>query len=256
MAGVLVLLFAYYRGFSYLRIFDAFITLVGIINTIVGQLVVFFVVLFYAYFMVAMLMVRLDNTDNLNLRFQEVYYWVFLGSVEGEAFDIEFSYVAIVVGSLFLTIVMLNILIAYLSNLFSRLGDQQKVNTLRQKALLILDFEMFARLFRFHVYGIPKLAERFDDLFTEYSLSNRELQLTEVTLFYTPFNYFVCIINNNQSTSQQRKYIRSSHTSKQPNTALSSGRPTARNSRKKRKTFTKKSKTSKKQAKNCLVWSS
>jgi hypothetical protein len=148
----------------------------------VGQLVVFFIVLFYAYFMIAMLMIRLDNSDNFNIRFQEVYYWVFLGSVEGEAFDIEFSYISIVIGSVFLTIVMLNILIAYLSNLFSRLEDQQKVNSLRQKALLILDFEMFARLFKFHIFGIPKLAEKYEDLVSYHEMNNTELILPEVLI--------------------------------------------------------------------------
>ena len=180
MVGVLVLILIYYRGFSFLRIFDTFITLVGIINTIIRQLIVFFVVLFYAYFTIAMLMIKLDNSNKLSLRFQDVYYWVFLGSVEGEAFDVEFSYLAIVFGSLFITIVMLNILIAYLSNLFSRLEDQQKVNSLRQKALLILDFELFARLFRYRFTGITSLIQKYDDLLSEHELTNQELSLQQV----------------------------------------------------------------------------
>jgi hypothetical protein len=141
-------------------------------------------ILFYAYFTVAMLMIKLDNSDKLSLRFQDVYYWVFLGSVEGEAFDVEFSYLAIVFGSLFITIVMLNILIAYLSNLFSRLEDQQKVNSLRQKALLILDFELFARLFKYRFTGITSLVQQYDDLISEHILLNKELKLNEVRIHF------------------------------------------------------------------------
>lgn len=181
VVGVVVLTLIFYRGFSLLRIFDAFITLVGIINIIIFRLLAFFGILLYAYFAVGLLMLKLDNADRASLRFQDVYYWVFLGSVEGEAFDVEFSYLAIVFGSLFITIVMLNILIAFLSNLFSRLEDQQKVNSLRQKALLVLDFELFARLFRFRLSGLTGLATARDALFAEHALTDKELHLAEVS---------------------------------------------------------------------------
>lgn len=180
VVGVVVLILVFYRGFSLLRIFDTFITLVGIINIIIFRLLAFFGILLYSYFTIAILMIKLDNSNNLSLRFQDVYYWVFLGSVEGEAFDVEFSYLAIVFGSLFITIVMLNILIAFLSNLFSRLEDQQKVDSLRQKAFLVLDFELFARLFRFRMTGVTTLAQTYDDLVSEHALTNQDLILPKV----------------------------------------------------------------------------
>ena len=46
------------------------------------------------------------------------------------------------------TIILLNILIAFLSNEFSRMEDQQQINTLKKKASLILDVELIFKLFR------------------------------------------------------------------------------------------------------------
>ena len=139
----------YYRGFSLFRIFDPFTTLVGMINTIITKLVIFFVILFYAYFMVVVMMLKLDKGQNVVNHFQNVYFWMILGGVEGEHFEIKSSYFPIIFGSLYITIVLLNILIAFLSNVFSRLEDQQKVSALREKAYMILDFELAARLFKF-----------------------------------------------------------------------------------------------------------
>lgn len=47
-----------------------------------------------------------------------------------------------------MTVVLLNILIALLSNVFSRLEEQQQLISLKDKADMILEFEMIVRLFR------------------------------------------------------------------------------------------------------------
>lgn len=183
IVGVFVLILVYYRGFGFLRIFDTFTTLVGMINTIIKELIVFFSILFYAYFMVVILMIKLDNSNNFWLRFQDVYYWVLLGGIEGDAFDIRFSFIAIIFGSLFITIVLLNILIAYLSNLFSRLEDQQKMNGLREKAFLILDFEMMVRLFKYLMTGTISLDRRLDDLKNEALFNAKEIDYSKVVFY-------------------------------------------------------------------------
>lgn len=187
IVGVFVIILTYYRGFSFLRIFDTFITLVGMINIIIRQLLSFFVILGYAYFTVSMLVIKMDNSNKIGLRFQDVFTWVLFGSVEDVAFDVQFSYIAIVFSALFITIVLLNILIAYLSNLFSRLEDQQKVSSLKEKAILILDFELIARFFRFSLFGTPKLVGHRDDIVSHHVLNNKEFYLKDVT--------FINIIN-------------------------------------------------------------
>jgi hypothetical protein len=178
--GILVLVLVYYRGFGFLRIFDTFTTLVGMINKIISELIVFFAVLFYAYFTIVVLMLKLDSTDNFNLRFQDVYYWVFLGGVEGDAFDIKFSHIPVIYGTLIITIVLLNILIAYLSNLFSRLEDQQRVNGLKERAFLILDFELMVRLFKYIVTGVISLEKKKDEYQSRQIMLSKQLNLSEV----------------------------------------------------------------------------
>ena len=178
--GIFVLILVYYRGFGLLRIFGPFTTLVGMINTIINKLVVFFVILFYAYFMVVVLMMKLEHVDKFDIHIRDVYYWMILGGIESDAFDIQLSYLPVVFGSLIITIVLLNILIAFLSNVFSRLEDQQKVNALREKAFLILDFELVVRLFKYVLPGTIKLDRKLDHLKSEQIFSVKKFDFSEV----------------------------------------------------------------------------
>lgn len=47
-----------------------------------------------------------------------------------------------------MTIILLNLLIAYLSNVFSRLEEQNFLIGLQDKAKMILDFELIVNLFQ------------------------------------------------------------------------------------------------------------
>lgn len=184
IVGVFVLILVFYRGLGMLRIFDAFTTLVGIINTIIKELVVFFSILFYAYLCVVIVMIKLDNSNNITLRFQDVYYWVLLGGIEGDAFEVEFSAIPIVFGTLFITIVLLNILIAYLSNLFSRLEDQQKVSALKERASLILDFELVVRMFKYVIPGTLRIERKFEELKIQEMITSKPVKFSEVIWFF------------------------------------------------------------------------
>lgn len=61
-----------------------------------------------------------------------------------------------------MTIVLMNILIAYLSNLFSRLEDAQKLNDLKEKAVLILDLEIIVMFFKYKIRGVLGLRMKQD----------------------------------------------------------------------------------------------
>jgi hypothetical protein len=161
-----LLVFIYYRGLLFLQIFDAFTTLIGIINTIIKELLSFFFVLFYAYVMIVVLVNKLDKSNDVYVKFRDTYYWAILGGVDDDAFEgkEEIFLAAVLIGSLFVTIILLNILIAYLSNLFSRLEDQQRVSDLKQKALLVLDFETMIRFMKYRTSGIIHLERRLEDV--------------------------------------------------------------------------------------------
>ena len=160
--NVIVLILVFYRGFSFLRIFDIFTSLIGMVTIIVRRLIVFFLLLFYTYLGVSFLMIKLGGAENRSIFFRDVYYWIMLGSVEDNAFEVSFSAIAVVLGSMFVTIVLLNILIAYLSNLFSRLEEQQKVQELRERAALILDMEVLVMFFKYFITGKITLRNQYE----------------------------------------------------------------------------------------------
>ena len=161
---VLVLLF--YRGFMYLRIIGIFTALVTMIIIILRRLIAFFFMLFFTYLGVVLVLIKLrgdcKNCPGTAISFRDVYYWIFLGSVEADAFDTPLAAIAVIFGSVFVTIVLLNILIAFLSNEFSRLEERQKVQELKEQAALIMNFEVLTMFFKYIVTKKIKLRNQFE----------------------------------------------------------------------------------------------
>jgi hypothetical protein len=104
----------------------------------------------------------LTGLNTVTKTFGDVYYWILLASIEDNAFFKPYTAIPIVLGSMFVTIVLLNILIAYLSNLFSRLEEQQRVQELKQRAALILDVEVFVMFFKYGITGKTRLRNEFE----------------------------------------------------------------------------------------------
>jgi hypothetical protein len=118
-----------------------------------------------------------------------VYYWIVLASIEDNAFHRAYTAIPIVLGSMFVTIVLLNILIAYLSNLFSRLEEQQKVQELKERAALILDLEVLIMFFKYGITGKNRLRKEYEietykqmlkgtDFFKELNMESRQKNKT------------------------------------------------------------------------------
>ena len=132
------------------------------VNIIVKRLLTFFILLLYTYFGVVLLMVKLGTVNENQIFARDVYYWILLGSIEDNAFETPYSAIPVIGGSIFVTIVLMNMLIAYLSNLFSRLEEQQKVQELKEKAALILDMEVMVMFFRYSITGKIKLRNQYE----------------------------------------------------------------------------------------------
>lgn len=163
--SALSLLLIYYRSFSYFRIIDAFTTLIGIINTIILKLIIFFFILFYLFFATGLVMIKLNNNQSKITNLQIAYVWTFFGGVEGSDFkEFDYSAITILFGTILVTIVLLNVLIAYLSNLFSRLEDQQHANDLREKASMMMDLEIVAYFFKYVMTGQSKNYFKYNHL--------------------------------------------------------------------------------------------
>lgn len=167
MIFVIVLLtLLFYRGFMYLRIIGIFTALITMIIIILRRLIAFFFMLAFTYLGVVLILVKLRtdcrNCPGTAISFRDVYYWIFLGSVEADAFDTPLAAIPVIFGTVFLTIVLLNILIAFLSNEFSRLEERQKIQELKERAALIMNFEVLTMFFRYIVTKKIRLRNQFE----------------------------------------------------------------------------------------------
>lgn len=178
--SVLLLLLLYYRFFSFLRIIDSFTTLVGIINIILKKLWVFFLILAFAFWTFSVMMIRLDGTESIGSHFTKVFVWVLLAGAEDTSFELKYSHIALVIGSIFVTVVLLNILIAYLSNLFSRLEDAQKLHDLKEKAVLILDLEILVMFFKYKLTGVLSLRQKQEILKSETGARKEDWRMVKL----------------------------------------------------------------------------
>lgn len=111
---------------------------------------------------------------------QMVYYWIFLGSVEADDFATPYTAMPIIFGSLFTTIILLNILIAFLSNEFSRLEEQQRVQELRERASLIMNFEVLVMFFKYKLTRKIQLRRSFER--EKYQRMLRPIKESELNL--------------------------------------------------------------------------
>lgn len=152
--SIFICFFMSMRSFSYFRIFKPMSNIVGIISIIIRKLWVFMLILLYFYYtMVCIDMIyRFGGVEDSF--FYEVYVWTILGGAESEHFDYYPNVNAvIIIGTIFITIILLNILIAYLSNVFSRLEERQNINLVKEKSSMILDLEVIFYFFKFVIRG-------------------------------------------------------------------------------------------------------
>lgn len=84
----------------------------------------------------------LDSPDSQIKFFRNAYIWILFGGVGEEDFELEWSAVPLVFSGILVSVLILNIIIAYLSNEFSRLEELQFVNNWKQKALQNLNFDL------------------------------------------------------------------------------------------------------------------
>lgn len=148
------LLILYYRFFIYLKVIHVFTNFIGMINIIFLKLLAFFGIMFYVFMSLGFVMIKLNGNDTILKTFETAYVWLFLGGVEvGDFENFKFAIIIIFFGTVLMTIVLLNVLIAYLSNIFGRLEEQQNVNYLKEKASMILNLEIIGFLFKHKLSG-------------------------------------------------------------------------------------------------------
>ena len=90
------------------------------------------------------------ENDKLSISdcFIRVYYWVIFGGIGESDFKLDLSMIPLVVGPIFIGIILMNIMIGFLSNEYSRLEEVQKIKNLVYKAEMNLDIEIICYLVR------------------------------------------------------------------------------------------------------------
>ena len=136
-----------YRGFSYLRFFSSFTSMIGIINTIVSKSVAFFSVLYYAYFIVFFMLVRIDPDTSLYIKIRDTYIFTLFGGLEQDHFESRNIYLPMIIGTMIVTIILLNVLIAFMSNVYNKMEERQSVISLKERASILLDLEVYISIF-------------------------------------------------------------------------------------------------------------
>lgn len=144
--ALILMLLIYYRGFSYFRYFDTFTSMIGIINTIVGESLSFFGVMFYTYFLILFLLYRVEPSDDFINKMRDAYIFTFFGGVEQDHFEARYIFFPMVIGTMIVTIILLNVLIAFMSNVYNSMELIQSFLSLKEKASMLLDLEVYMSL--------------------------------------------------------------------------------------------------------------
>ena len=182
VTGLLIHFVVFYRGFNYLKIFDTFRTNVKMINIIIFKIYAFMAIMLYFYLVIVVLMIDLTSPEDTVGHVRNVYFWVLFGGIEDSSFEVRLSFIVIFLGTMLISVILLNILIAYLSNLFSSLEEKQVLENLREKAGLVLGIEVIVRLFKFALPSRLKRirdAERFNfsQLLSNQTLGSKDFQV-------------------------------------------------------------------------------
>ena len=149
---ILISFLVFARLFSYFRIIKAISSIVGIVVVVTQKLFIFLLVLVYFFVCIGTLLRYIDIRPDATFEtsFIDMYVWTIMGGVEQENFyEFAGSSLFLILSTIYITIILLNILIAYLSNVFSRLEERQKINLIKEKASMILDLEVLVYFFKF-----------------------------------------------------------------------------------------------------------
>lgn len=138
----LVILVQFLLVFYSLQVFSALSWMINIVNDISWKMVPFVLVISLFYLSTVLAMSFLEPEQPRADFFRNAYFWVLFAGVGEEDFSVQWSAVPLVFSGLLVTVLILNVIIAYLSNEFSRLEEKQFLNNWRQKATRNLDFDL------------------------------------------------------------------------------------------------------------------
>lgn len=158
---ILVLLLVYWKGFNELKIFDSLRHIVDMFFSVILSVLDFFVIGAFIILSCAIIYAvaypRVNENGELVTDFPQSLEDVFFGMFQpskSQASDgtnpseyTWLSYTILVCWSLLIGLILVNFLIAKMSNKYSELEEIQVATNYRQKARLVLDIELYFRYF-------------------------------------------------------------------------------------------------------------
>lgn len=153
-----VLFLLFFRSITHLSIIPTFTSIIKIVNMIIIKMIPFLIMVFVFYVSVVFMVIYIRNEDHnsddvddkltISDCFIRVYYWVIFGGLGESDFKLDLSMVPLIIGPVFIGVILMNIMIGFLSNEYSRLEEIQKIKNLMYKAEMNLDLEIIFYLFR------------------------------------------------------------------------------------------------------------
>ena len=173
LSNTVCLFLLIFRCFIGLQVIKSFTAMIGIIIQIIFKMGPFFIIVLFFYLSTSVMFYMMDTNEDPLSVFRSMYIFTIFAGIDGESFDINLSVIPVLFGTIMIAIVLMNILIAYLSNEYSRLEERQVIESLKTKAELNFVIEvvisMLKRLFskkfreaiRYHENQFNKIMKNF-----------------------------------------------------------------------------------------------
>lgn len=157
---VISLVFIYYRAITYLRIFKAFRNVIDmVISVTLSSLSLLMLFALFLFFFSVMFVKSSFENIGFN-KFLMINFYSIHGELEGpDGFNAlitgdegEFSvlsWIIFVVMAIFVPLIMVNFLIAKMSNKYTELEEIEEITAYREKAKLIVEIEYFYKIIKF-----------------------------------------------------------------------------------------------------------
>ena len=130
-------------------------------------------------------MINLDPDHNIISNLRDGYAWTIFGGIGGDDLDkYTMASIPIIFGTLIITVILLNILIAFLSNVFSRLEEQQSINNLKEKASMIIDMEIIIHFYKYKLSGLARKFKRYDRSQESLFIKSMNPEFKETVILY------------------------------------------------------------------------
>lgn len=153
------ILFYFFRGITYLRIFDQTRYLISMILKVFSDIVSFVAIMFIIIIAVSLISINVsalkgETPESFGPYFSGTYLLI-LGSFDTSNFNDVADWVFFMLRTICMTLVLLNLLIAIISNAYEEVKERKEFFDIKEKLSIISDFENFMSKILRRISTIP-----------------------------------------------------------------------------------------------------